>query len=84
MGYTGHERTCHLRHCWCEASKVCTSVVTRLLLTFIPSRPSVSGLRKQWCPEIVDLIEHMWAHEHQDRPTMDEVVATLEHLVKQY
>jgi hypothetical protein len=44
-------------------------------------RPSLSGLRKQWCPEIVDLIERMWAHDHQDRPTMTEVVKTLEELV---
>ncbi|KAG5645602.1 hypothetical protein DXG03_005740 [Asterophora parasitica] len=44
-------------------------------------RPSVSGLRKQWCPEIVDLIERMWAQDHQDRPTMSEVVEALEDLV---
>lgn len=48
------------------------------------SRPSVSGLRKHWCPEIVDLMERMWAHEHQDRPSMTEVVEELEHLVQQY
>jgi hypothetical protein len=47
-------------------------------------RPSVSGLRKQWCPEIVDLIERMWAQEHQDRPTMSEVVIELEELVRKY
>ncbi|KAF9484664.1 hypothetical protein BDN70DRAFT_797394 [Pholiota conissans] len=47
-------------------------------------RPSVAGLRKQWCPEIVDLIERMWAQEHQDRPTMSQVVETLEDLVAQY
>lgn len=47
-------------------------------------RPSVSGLRKHWCPEIVDLMERMWAHEHQDRPSMTEVVEELEHLVQQY
>ncbi|KAI9459501.1 hypothetical protein BJY52DRAFT_1266235 [Lactarius psammicola] len=45
-------------------------------------RPSVSGLRKQWCPEIVDLIERMWAQEHQDRPTMTEVVIEVEELVR--
>lgn len=45
-------------------------------------RPSVSGLRKQWCPEIVDLIERMWAQEHQDRPTMTEVVTEVEELVR--
>lgn len=47
-------------------------------------RPSVSGLRKQWCPEIVDLIERMWAQEHHDRPTMTEVVTELEELVRKY
>ncbi|KDQ33383.1 hypothetical protein PLEOSDRAFT_1030871, partial [Pleurotus ostreatus PC15] len=47
-------------------------------------RPSISGLRKQWCPEIVDLIEHMWAHEHQDRPTMSQVVERLEELIQMY
>ncbi|KAG6817823.1 hypothetical protein H0H87_003231, partial [Tephrocybe sp. NHM501043] len=45
------------------------------------SRPSVSGLRKQWCPEIVDLIERMWAQDHQERPTMSEVVEALEEMV---
>jgi serine/threonine protein kinase len=43
--------------------------------------PSISGLRKVWCPEIVDLIERMWAQDHQDRPTMSEVVEELEHMV---
>jgi len=47
-------------------------------------RPSVSGLRKQWCLEIVDLIERMWAQDHQDRPTMTEVVTELEELVHKY
>ncbi|KAF9077142.1 kinase-like domain-containing protein [Rhodocollybia butyracea] len=47
-------------------------------------RPSLSGLRKQWCPDIVDLIERMWAQEHQDRPTMSEVVEALDELVKTY
>jgi hypothetical protein len=47
-------------------------------------RPSVSGLRKQWCPEIVDLIERMWAQDHQDRPTMTEVVTELEELVRKH
>ncbi|CAL1705317.1 unnamed protein product [Somion occarium] len=47
-------------------------------------RPSVQGLRKQWCPEIVDLIERMWAQDHQDRPTMTEVVQELERLVQKY
>ncbi|KAF8891298.1 kinase-like domain-containing protein, partial [Infundibulicybe gibba] len=44
-------------------------------------RPSITGLRKQWSPELVDLIERMWAHEHQDRPTISEVVETLKDLV---
>ncbi|KAJ7709587.1 hypothetical protein B0H17DRAFT_1324489 [Mycena rosella] len=43
-------------------------------------RPSTSNLRKQWSSAIVDLIERMWAHEHQDRPTMPEVVAALEEM----
>ncbi|KAL1947947.1 hypothetical protein VTO73DRAFT_13671 [Trametes versicolor] len=47
-------------------------------------RPSVSGLRKTWCPEIVDLVERMWQQEHQERPTMSEVVQELERLVKLY
>ncbi|KAJ3851325.1 hypothetical protein EV368DRAFT_83648 [Lentinula lateritia] len=47
-------------------------------------RPTLSGLRKQWCHEIVDFIERMWAQEHQDRPTMSEVVETLEDLIKMY
>ena len=54
------------------------------LFTSCHFRPSVSGLRKQWCPEIVDLIERMWAQEHQDRPTMTEVVTELEELVRKY
>ncbi|KJA27023.1 hypothetical protein HYPSUDRAFT_179787 [Hypholoma sublateritium FD-334 SS-4] len=47
-------------------------------------RPSISGLRKQWCPELVDLIERMWAHEHQDRPTITQVVESLEDLLTRY
>ncbi|TFK30184.1 hypothetical protein FA15DRAFT_663566 [Coprinopsis marcescibilis] len=47
-------------------------------------RPSIIGLRKQWCPELIDLIETMWAQDPQDRPTMSEVVETLEDLVKKY
>ncbi|EIN07048.1 hypothetical protein PUNSTDRAFT_104507 [Punctularia strigosozonata HHB-11173 SS5] len=47
-------------------------------------RPSVSGLAKRWCPEIVALIERMWAQDHKDRPTMSEVVQELEELVQQY
>ncbi|KAF9469339.1 hypothetical protein BDZ94DRAFT_1293737 [Collybia nuda] len=44
-------------------------------------RPSLTGLRKQWCPEIIDLIERMWAQDHSERPTMSEVVEALEELV---
>ncbi|KIJ69107.1 hypothetical protein HYDPIDRAFT_105676 [Hydnomerulius pinastri MD-312] len=47
-------------------------------------RPSISGLRKQYCPEIVDLLERMWAHDPADRPTMTEIVEELEHLVSVY
>ncbi|KAK0196827.1 hypothetical protein F5146DRAFT_970913 [Armillaria mellea] len=47
-------------------------------------RPSISGLRKQWCPDVVDLIERMWAHEHEKRPTMSEVVSELEDMVKRW
>ncbi|KAF7295431.1 Protein kinase domain-containing protein [Mycena indigotica] len=45
-------------------------------------RPPTSGLRKQWCPAIVDLIERMWAQQHEDRPTMSEVVSALEEMRK--
>jgi hypothetical protein len=41
-------------------------------------RPSVAGLAKQWCPEIVVLMEQMWAHDHKDRPDMAYVVEQLE------
>jgi len=47
-------------------------------------RPPLTGLRKQWCPEIVNLIERMWAQDHQDRPTMCEVVEELEALLQEY
>ncbi|KAG9318598.1 hypothetical protein JVU11DRAFT_691 [Chiua virens] len=47
-------------------------------------RPSVSGLRKQYCPEIVAFIECMWAHDPAERPTMTEVVQKLEELVAVY
>nr|GAT51058.1 predicted protein [Mycena chlorophos] len=45
-------------------------------------RPPTAGLRKQWCPAIVDLIERMWAQQHEDRPTMSEVVLALEEMRK--
>lgn len=48
---------------------------------YVSSRPSIGGLKKQWCPEVVDLMERMWAQDHQDRPTMSEVVEELEALV---
>ncbi len=46
--------------------------------------PSTTGLKKQWCAEVIELIEHMWAQEPQDRPTMTEVVETLEELHAKY
>ena len=54
------------------------------LIQFDLSRPSVSGLRKQWCPEVVDLIDRMWAQDPRDRPTMTEVVQSLRELVSRY
>lgn len=47
-------------------------------------RPSIAGLRKQYCPEVVDLVERMWAHEPVERPTMSQVVTELQSIVKQY
>lgn len=47
-------------------------------------RPSIHGLKKQWCPEVVDLIEHMWAQDPGERPTMIEVVQELERLITLY
>ena len=44
----------------------------------------MSGLRKQWCPEVVDLVEHMWQQDPRDRPTMSEVVSALKDLVAKY
>ncbi|KAG1891420.1 hypothetical protein F4604DRAFT_1706174 [Suillus subluteus] len=43
-------------------------------------RPSITGLRKQWCPDIIDLLERMWAHDPNDRPTISEVVKELERI----
>jgi len=43
-------------------------------------RPSVHGLRKQWCHEIVDLLERMWAQDPRDRPTMSDVVIELDNM----
>lgn len=56
----------------------------RGLTDVLSFRPSLHGLRSRWCPEIVDLIERMWAQDHQDRPTMTEVVQELESLVSHY
>ncbi|GJE96950.1 protein kinase [Phanerochaete sordida] len=47
-------------------------------------RPSTHGLKNRWCPEIVDLMEHMWEQDPADRPTMTEVVQELERLVAEY
>ena len=47
-------------------------------------RPSLSGLRKQWCPEIVNLIERMWAQDPNDRPTIAEVVEEIQDIIKEY
>jgi serine/threonine protein kinase len=81
--YVGHERACHLRYRGGKATTVCTlNFVFDRILIYIFCRPSISGLRKAWCAEIVDLIERMWAQEHQDRPTMSEVVEELEQMVQ--
>ncbi|KDN51792.1 hypothetical protein RSAG8_00340, partial [Rhizoctonia solani AG-8 WAC10335] len=47
-------------------------------------RPPTNGLRKQYCPEIVDLVEKMWAQEPKERPTIKRVVEELERLVQIY
>ena len=59
-----------------------SSAIFQLLI--YSSSPSITGLRKQWCSEIVDLIERMWAHEHQDRPTISEVVEAVQELLAKY
>ena len=61
-----------------------SSAIFQLLIPIHSSSPSITGLRKQWCPEIVDLIERMWAHEHQDRPTISEVVEAVQELLAKY
>ena len=53
-----------------------------LLLAYSCISPSVHGLRRLWCPEIVDLVERMWAQDANDRPDMTEVVHELERLYK--
>lgn len=47
-------------------------------------RPSLSGLRKLWCPDIVELIDQMWAQDPQERPTMTEVVEEVQRIIKEY
>jgi len=42
------------------------------------------GMKKQWCPDIVDLIERMWSQDPADRPTMTEVVRELERIQTAY
>ena len=81
----GNERACYLRDCWVKTTTVnfiCPGFCNFSDISL--SSPSISGLRKQWCPELVDLIERMWAHEHQDRPTMTQVVESLEELLTRY
>lgn len=46
--------------------------------------PSTAGLKKQWCSEVVELIEHMWAQEPQHRPDMTQVVESLEDMYAKY
>ena len=43
-------------------------------------RPLTEGLKRQWRPELVDLMERMWAHDPAERPVMDEAVAELEEI----
>jgi len=45
-------------------------------------RPSMSGLRKLWCPEVVELVERMWAQDPADRPTMADVVKELQTIIR--
>ncbi|KAI5124307.1 hypothetical protein M0805_008915 [Coniferiporia weirii] len=47
-------------------------------------RPSLSGIRKQWCPDVVDLVERMWAQDPQDRPGIAEIVEELQRIIKEY
>jgi mitogen-activated protein kinase kinase kinase 13 len=46
--------------------------------------PAVAGLETQWCPEIVELMQRMWAQDAADRPDMKDVVIEVERLVKKY
>lgn len=47
-------------------------------------RPAVAGLAKQWCSEIVELMEQMWSQDPKDRPDMTNVVEQLENLKETY
>ncbi|QRV86143.1 Tyrosine kinase family catalytic domain protein [Ceratobasidium sp. AG-Ba] len=47
-------------------------------------RPSTTGLRREYCPEIVDLVEKMWAQDARDRPTIKKVVEELDRLLDIY
>ncbi|KLT39753.1 kinase-like protein [Cutaneotrichosporon oleaginosum] len=44
-------------------------------------RPPLTGLRKHWGAEPVNLIERMWHQDPAERPTMSDVVADLEALL---
>ena len=63
-------------------------VISRALSHFMSQdlncilRPSMAGLRKQWCPEIVELIDRMWAQDPVDRPSIAEVVEELQDIIK--
>ncbi|KZO97860.1 kinase-like protein [Calocera viscosa TUFC12733] len=46
-------------------------------------RPSTSGLRKQWTPPLIDLVERMWLHDASERPTMAEVHAELHRILSE-
>jgi len=41
-------------------------------------------LKKQWCSEVVELIERMWAQDPQHRPDMTQVVESLEDMYARY
>ena len=60
-----------------------SSAIFRMFISWCSS-PSIAGLRKQWCSEIIDLLERMWTHEHQDRPTISEVVEAIEELLSKH
>jgi len=47
-------------------------------------RPPMLGMRKQWCPEIVVLIERMWAQDPHDRPSISQVVHDLEQMISSH